>query len=106
MRRRLPSRWTPDLAELTGHLIGDGCMTEDATNWIYGGDDIEDGVADWHARALEELVGGVSRQEMQNGTLQLRVGSEAVRTMFAGIGVTTARAHDKRVPHSVFQAPA
>ena len=53
-------------------------MTEGRLDWIYGGDDIEDGLADWHAQVLEELVGGVSRQEMPNGTLQLRVGSESV----------------------------
>ena len=103
--RELPRLWTRQLAELTGHLIGDGCLTDSATNWIYGGDDIEDGLAEWHACQLEELVGGVSRQEMPNGTLQLRVGSGAVRELFHGIGVTTARAHEKRVPHSIFQAP-
>ncbi|MFI5004901.1 MAG: LAGLIDADG family homing endonuclease [Solirubrobacterales bacterium] len=103
--RELPRLWTRQLAELTGHLIGDGCLTDSATNWIYGGDDIEDGLAEWHAHQLEELVGGVSQQEMPNGTLQLRVGSSAVRELFRGIGVTTARAHEKRVPHSIFQAP-
>ena len=36
---------------------------------------------------------------MPNGTVQLRAGSEAVREFFHGIGVTTARAHEKRVPH-------
>src|SRR5262249_13881508 len=37
--------------------------------------------------------------------VQVRVGSEAVRTFFRGLGVTSARAHDKRVPESVFTAP-
>jgi ribonucleoside-diphosphate reductase alpha chain len=104
-QRELPGRWTRELGELTGHLIGDGCLTEHATNWIYGGDDIADGLADWHAHTIEELVGGVSRQEMPNGTVQLRVGSKAVRDMFRGIGVTAGRAHEKRVPNAIFQAP-
>jgi ribonucleoside-diphosphate reductase alpha chain len=51
------------------------------------------------------LIGGVSRAELDNGTVQLRAGSGAVREFFAGLGVTTARAHDKRVPAAVLQAP-
>jgi ribonucleoside-diphosphate reductase alpha chain len=101
----LPTRWSAELGELTGHLVGDGCMTDVSSVWTYGGDDIEDGIADWHAEQLTKLMGGVSRQEMDNGTVQLRVGSEAVRELLRGIGVTSARAHDKRVPAAVFTAP-
>jgi len=103
--RQLPRRWSEDLAELTGHLIGDGCLTEHRVEWVYGGDDIADGLSERHEHCLTELVGGVSRQQMQNGTLQLRVGSGAVRELFREIGVSSARAHEKRVPESVFQAP-
>ena len=103
--QRLPEQWSEGLGELTGHLLGDGCMTDSQTQWVYGGDDISDGVTDAHEGLLRELVGGVSRQAMDNGTVQLRVGSEAVRELFRGLGVTTARAYDKRVPHAVFTAP-
>ena len=103
--QELPDTWTEGLGELTGHLIGDGCMTDVQTGWVYGGDDIEDGVADSHEGMLRELIGGVSRQEMDNGTVQLRAGSEAVRDFFRGLGVTSARAHEKRVPKAVFTAP-
>ncbi|MGI8597373.1 MAG: LAGLIDADG family homing endonuclease, partial [Thermoleophilaceae bacterium] len=105
VEQELPSRWSEGLAELTGHLVGDGCLTGVQTQWVYGGEDIEDGLTDAHQGLLTELIGGVSRQEMGNGTVQLRAGSAAVRELFAGIGVTTARAHDKRVPESVFSAP-
>ena len=37
--------------------------------------------------------------------MQLRAGSSAVRQLFRGLGVHSARAHDKRVPESVFAAP-
>ena len=103
--QELPERWSEGLAELTGHLVGDGWLTDVQTGWVYGGDDIEDGLADAHEGLLRELIGGVSRQEMPNGTVQLRVGSEAVRELFRGLGVTNARAHDKRVPRSIFTAP-
>ncbi|MBK8294302.1 MAG: ribonucleoside-diphosphate reductase [Solirubrobacterales bacterium] len=101
----LPTHWSPSLAELTGHLIGDGCLTGIQTNWTYGGDDIADGMVDAHAEALNGLFGGVSRQEMDNGTVQLRIGSSAVRELFKGLGVSSARAHEKRIPVSVLTAP-
>ncbi len=103
--KELPQRWSEGLAELTGHLIGDGWMTDVQTGWVYGGDDIADGLCDSHEGIIEELVGRVSRSPMSNGTVQLRVGSSAVREFFAGIGVSAVRAHEKRVPASVFTAP-
>ena len=104
--RQLPERWSEGLAELTGHLVGDGCLTNVQTQWVYGGDDVDDLLADSHEGMLRELIGGISRQPMPNGTVQLRAGSEAVREFFRGLGVTTARAHEKRVPAAIFTAPA
>jgi ribonucleoside-diphosphate reductase alpha chain len=101
----LPERWSEGLGELTGHLVGDGWMTDAQTGWVYGGDDIDDGLTDAHEGMLRELIGGVSRMEMQNGTVQLRAGSEAVREFFRDLGVTQARAHEKRVPAAIFKAP-
>jgi ribonucleoside-diphosphate reductase alpha chain len=103
--RRLPRRWSEGLAELTGHLVGDGCLTAHNLNWVYGGDDIADGLDERHARWLTDLAGGVSQQAMANGTVQLRVGSGAVRELFRGIGVSTARAQEKRIPEAIFTAP-
>jgi ribonucleoside-diphosphate reductase alpha chain len=103
--RELPERWSEGLAELTGHLVGDGCLTDVQTEWTYGGDDIGDGLCGSHEGMLRELIGGISRQVMPNGTVQLRAGSKAVRELFRGLGVTSARAHEKRVPSSVFVAP-
>ena len=103
--QRLPERWSEGLGELLGHLVGDGCMTESQTQWIYGGDDIDDGLAASHEGLLRELIGGISRQQMDNGTVQLRAGSEAVRMLFHRLGVTTSRAHEKRVPETIFTAP-
>jgi len=103
--RELPERWSEGLGELTGHLIGDGWLTDVQTGWVYGGDDIDDGLADSHEALLRELIGGVSRQVMANGTVQLRAGSQAVRELFRGLGATSARAHEKRVPNAIFTAP-
>ena len=104
--QELPTQWSAALGELIGHLIGDGCLTEAQTQWIYGGDDIADGLSDSHENKLIEIIGGVSRQEMDNGTVQLRAGSSAARELFLGLGVTAARAHEKRVPEAIFGAPS
>jgi ribonucleoside-diphosphate reductase alpha chain len=103
--KELPERWSEGLAELTGHLVGDGWMTDVQTGWVYGADDLQDELDRAHEGLLEELIGGISRQEMDNGTVQLRAGSEAVRELFLGLGLTTARAHEKRVPAAIFTAP-
>ncbi len=105
VHRALPDRWSEGLGELTGHLIGDGWLTEVQTGWVYRQDDLDDGLGDSHEALLHELVGGVSRQELDNGTLQLRVGSAAVRELFRGLGVTSARAPGRRVPDAIFTAP-
>jgi ribonucleoside-diphosphate reductase alpha chain len=103
--RELPDRWSEGLAELTGHLIGDGDLTELRTEWVYGGDDITNGLLESHQGLIAEAFGGANRQSMENGTVQLRVGSAAVRDLFRSIGVTTARAPHKRVPAAIFVAP-
>ncbi|HEV8534139.1 MAG TPA: LAGLIDADG family homing endonuclease [Candidatus Limnocylindria bacterium] len=103
--RELPARWSEGLAELTGHLMGDGDLTSMRVEWIYGDDDLTNGLLESHAGLLAEAFGGASRANMENGTVQLRVGSEAVREFFLALGVTSARAPQKRVPASVFLAP-
>src|SRR5829696_4031221 len=106
VEQALPDRWSEGLGELIGHLVGDSCMTDVQTQWVYGDDDIEDGLCGSHDGMLRELVGGISRQQMADGVVQLRAGSEAVRMFFHRLGVSTARAHEKRVPESIFGAPA
>jgi ribonucleoside-diphosphate reductase alpha chain len=103
--RELPDHWSEGLAELTGHLIGDGSLTESTTVWVYGQEDIGDGLLASHEGLLTELVGGVTHTLMDNDTDQLRVGSSAVRELFEGLGVTTDHSAAKRVPHAIFTAP-
>jgi ribonucleoside-diphosphate reductase alpha chain len=105
VEQRLPDRWSEGLGELLGHLVGDGWISDVQTGWVYGRDQVEDGLAASHEGLLRELVGGISRQELSDGTVQLRAGDEAVRTFFHRLGVTSARSQEKRVPESVFTAP-
>jgi ribonucleoside-diphosphate reductase alpha chain len=103
--RELPTRWSEGLAELTGHLLGDGDLTAMRTEWVYGDDDLTNGLLESHEGLIAEAFGGSSRADMENGTVQLRVGSQAVREFFLSLGVTSARAPHKRVPAAVFTAP-
>ncbi|MDP9245265.1 MAG: ribonucleoside-diphosphate reductase [Chloroflexota bacterium] len=103
--RQLPDRWTEGLAELTGHLIGDGSLTPETTAWVYGQEDIGDGLLASHEGLLTDLVGGVTHTLMDNDTDQLRVGSSAVRELFQGLGVTSDHSATKRVPQAIFTAP-
>src|SRR5439155_86612 len=101
IERDLPDRWSEGLAELTGHLVGDGWMTDVQTGWVYGLDDVADGLSQAHEGLLEELGGGVSRRIMKKATAQLRVRSDACRQFFRGLGVSTHRARAQRSEPSV-----
>ncbi len=103
--RELPTRWSEGLAELIGHLVGDGDLTALRTEWVYGGDDLTNGLLESHEGLIAEAFGGSNRSEMANGTVQLRVGSQAVREFFLALGITSAKAQHKRVPAAVFSAP-
>ncbi len=102
---RMPEEWSSPLGTMLGVLTGDGCLTDSMAVWVYGGTEIEDGTLDAHAAMLEELFGHVGRAHTANGTVQLRIGREAVRTLLRELGVTSARAAAKRIPESVFSAP-
>ena len=78
----LPEQLERGSRRADGHLVGDGWVTESQTGWVYGGDDVEDGTAGRTRECSRELVGGISVQEMDNGTRQLRAGSTAVREFF------------------------
>src|SRR6266498_1382956 len=46
--QELPERWSEGLGELMGHLVGDGWITDVQTGWVYGGDDVADGLFKSH----------------------------------------------------------
>ena len=98
--RQLPERWSEGLGELTGHLIGDGWLTDVQTGWIYGGDDIADG----HVRLARGNAARADRwrsRARRCPTERCNCAPEAqpFESSSAASGVTSARASDKRVPH-------
>jgi len=72
---------------------------------VYGDDDLTNGLLQSHEGLIAEAFGGSNRSDMQNGTVQLRVGSQAVREFLLALGITSARAPYKGVPTAVFTAP-
>jgi ribonucleoside-diphosphate reductase alpha chain len=101
----LPERWSAGLGTMLGVLTGDGCLTDTQAVWVYGGSEIEDGTIDEHQRLLEQQFGSVSRVQMGNGTVQLRIGRTEVRRLLRDLGASRDLSPFKRVPRSIFQAP-
>jgi ribonucleoside-diphosphate reductase alpha chain len=98
-------RWSAGLGTMLGVLTGAGCLTDTQAVWVYGGSEIEDGTIDVHQRLLEQQFGSVSRVQMGNGTVQLRIGRTEVRRLLRDLGASRDLSAFKRVPRSVFQAP-
>jgi ribonucleoside-diphosphate reductase alpha chain len=103
----LPSEWSAEFGELLGHLIGDGSVGETMLSWIYGTPEDAAELMPRHRELLRMYVGAGSVNEcvQANGTKQLRVTRGPFRRFLAALGVGKKRAHEKRVPASLFQAP-
>ncbi|MFY1655553.1 vitamin B12-dependent ribonucleotide reductase [Solwaraspora sp. WMMB762] len=111
---RLPEKWTEDFAHLLGWLVGDGSVREGTpgvrgngpgASWVYSQSDPE-AIVQRHQTVLESIVGlRFDPVQMPNGTVQLRSNRTAVVDFLTGLGVSTARAVDKRLPSSVLEAP-
>ncbi|MEQ4303179.1 LAGLIDADG family homing endonuclease [Plantactinospora sp. B6F1] len=111
---RLPEKWTEEFAHLLGWLTGDGCVRlgtagvrgdNPVATWVYSDEDRETFLPR-HQATLAKVVGFDPKPSAQpNGTVQLRVGRTAVIDFLTGLGVTTGRAADKRIPAAVLEAP-
>ena len=111
---QLPRVWTSRLAEYVGYLVGDGSVVEasDAehrlsTASVVFGDESEADELGSHFEALLDEI-GVSEPQvvgMPNGTVQMRVNRTPVVRFLKQLGVRECKAHEKRVPHTIFQAP-
>lgn len=108
--RQMPRVWTQEIGEVLGHLVGDGCLTDRQATWVYGGDDVEDGTHIRHSEILTQMADSIGIHmgdaEMGNGTRQLRVASGAMRSWLQDLGISKAKAHEKRVPWSIMAAPS
>ncbi|WP_415103052.1 vitamin B12-dependent ribonucleotide reductase [Nocardioides sp.] len=102
----LPEKWDEDLAHLVGWLVGDGCVTDGCLTLVYGSEDDRLHVMPRHQALLRAWTGLDAKPSVQpNGTIQLRSAKRDVVAFFRALGVTGAKAPQKVVPESVFEAP-
>jgi ribonucleoside-diphosphate reductase alpha chain len=103
----LPEKWSEDFAHYLGWLVGDGSMNAKTAVTVYGSNEEQRTTMLLHRELLTELNGGVAPKPaaMGNGTFQLRVTRNPIRSFLEALGVKPVKAGDKRVPWSIFEAP-
>ena len=104
---RLPEKWSDDLAHYLGYHTGDGSVSGDVLATVYGNAMEQSELMPRHQRLLAWLNGDrAPKPSMQaNGTVQLRMSRRPLAAFFRALGVTDAKAPDKRIPAAVFGAP-
>ncbi len=104
---RLPEKWSPELGHYLGWLVGDGCIAGDVVTSVYGNGDDQKHVLPRHLELLAWMNGDrPPTPSMQaNGTLQLRQSRRVIARFLEALGISHAKANEKRVPWSVEQAP-
>jgi ribonucleoside-diphosphate reductase alpha chain len=104
----LPTEWSEPLAELLGHLTGDGSFVP-STNmiiWIYGSPEDREHLLPRHKAVLESMGLRPNVSHQANGTVQLRTTRATLNRFLEQLGMRRATAAEKCVPQSLFQAPA
>jgi ribonucleoside-diphosphate reductase alpha chain len=105
---RLPEKWNDEFAHYLGWLVGDGCISGDVVTTVYGGGDDQEAILPKHRKLLAAMNGDrepkVSVQA--NGTQQLRQSRRAIARFLEDLGISHAKASEKRLPWSIEQAPS
>ncbi len=102
----LPEKWDGEFAHYLGWLVGDGCVTADAAVTVYGNEQDRETLLERHLDVVEAMTGHRSKPSLQaNGTQQVRVTRDGVRTFLTALGVSTGRSSNQVVPQAIFEAP-
>jgi ribonucleoside-diphosphate reductase alpha chain len=102
----LPEKWSEELADYLGWVVGDGCVNARGILTVYGSKEDQEVVLPRHQAFLTRLNGGrvPKRADQPNGTTQLRLTRHALMRFMEALGLG-GRAPDKKVPSSIMTAP-
>jgi ribonucleoside-diphosphate reductase alpha chain len=101
-----PTEWSVELGEVVGYILGDGYVRYGGTADIVGiAVDVQDvAVADSLQTRFRTWFGAEGNRTERQGHLQLMYAGSS-GTLLMGLGLTPVKAHEKRVPESIFAAP-
>ncbi|MFO7928378.1 MAG: adenosylcobalamin-dependent ribonucleoside-diphosphate reductase [Candidatus Humimicrobiaceae bacterium] len=100
----LPERWTKELGEVLGWLVGDGSLADDRVGFTFGKEDINvckylNGIIkNWHNFKLKEII-------RENGVIHLSYHSKGFIRFFKQLGIEAKSSPHKKVPDTLFDAP-
>ncbi|HEY7975652.1 MAG TPA: LAGLIDADG family homing endonuclease, partial [Ktedonobacterales bacterium] len=101
-----PTEWSAELGEVLGYALGDGYTrrsdTSDVVGFAIHADDND--IAQSFRDRFTHWFGVSGNATPRQGHVQVMYEGSAA-TFIMGMGITPTRAHEKRVPESVFAAP-
>jgi ribonucleoside-diphosphate reductase alpha chain len=101
-----PTEWSAELGEVFGYILGDGYIRRNTTSDVLGiaVSEQDSAIADLLQSRLGAWFGTPGHRTKRQGHFQITY-KGAPATFFQCLGLTFARAHEKRVPESIFAAP-
>jgi len=101
-----PEEWSAELGEVLGYVLGDGWVRRDRTSEVLGiaVDECDEELAELIRKRLRDWFGASGCAARRQNHIQLTY-KGTVPSFLLGLGLTHARASQKRVPESVFAAP-
>ncbi len=103
-----PTKWSKELGEVLGYMLGDGWIIKDGKNCrvglTFGNDDQK--LLPYFKRILNSYYGRKIKEVRRKSTVwHLSYHSKYFAAFFDKLGVKTVKAGDKRVPESIFSSP-
>jgi ribonucleoside-diphosphate reductase alpha chain len=101
-----PTEWSTELGEVLGYVLGDGYVRRGRTCDMVGiaVDEKDQDIAQVLQQRFKQWFGVAGNSTKRQGHIQLQYAGSAA-TFLVGLGLESLRAHEKRVPESVFAAP-
>lgn len=112
----LPEKWSLDLAHYLGWLVSDGSFQATQLQTVYGATEDQTEVLPRHQRFVGTLYGRYEHSDddppvgnvrtLENGVVHFAVPRRMLQRFVAALGLRQGtRAHEKRVPEAIFEAP-